>query len=113
MPHIDSCTPGSFCWIELATSDQAAAKALYSGLFGWSSYDAPIGPEDFYTMFELEGRKVAAAYTLRGDEQSMGIPPHWNLYVGVKSADESAARAVELGGTLLAGPLGAVVCRNC
>ena len=29
--------PGNFCWFELGTSDQTAAKEFYDGLFGWGS----------------------------------------------------------------------------
>jgi predicted enzyme related to lactoylglutathione lyase len=34
----------------------------------------------------------------------MHIPPHWNLYVSVQSADAAATRAEDLGGKTLAGP---------
>ena len=30
-----------------------------------------------------------------------GVPPHWQSYVSVKSADESAERAAALGGAVL------------
>jgi predicted enzyme related to lactoylglutathione lyase len=33
--EINTAKPGNFCWFELATSDQAAAKKFYGGLFGW------------------------------------------------------------------------------
>ena len=102
MAHIDKTTPGSFCWVELATTDQNAAKAFYSSLFGWTANDAPMGPGDFYTMFFLDGREAAAGYTLRKEEA--GTPPHWKLYIAVENTDASAARAAQLGGTVIAGP---------
>ncbi len=34
MTAIEKHAPGDFCWIELATTDQAAAKQFYSTLFG-------------------------------------------------------------------------------
>ena len=34
----------------------------------------------------------------------MGLPPHWNNYVSVTNADESAKKAQELGGKLLVPP---------
>lgn len=103
MPTIEKHASGEFCWIELATTDQAAAHGFYSKLFGWSPRTMPIGPDEVYTIFDLEGRAAAAAYTLRPEERSHGVPPHWNLYVAVQSADATAARAKELGGTVLAG----------
>jgi predicted enzyme related to lactoylglutathione lyase len=63
-----------------------------------------MGPNDFYTMFQLEGHNSAAAYTQREDETQMGVPPHWNLYICVQSADAAVKRAAELGGQALAGP---------
>jgi len=104
MANIDKYAPGSFCWIELGTTDQSAAKSFYGSLFGWTPNDMPMGPNDFYTMFQLEGRDAAAGYTLRPDQRSHGVPPHWMIYVAVEHADAVAARAKELGGTVLAGP---------
>jgi predicted enzyme related to lactoylglutathione lyase len=102
MPKIDKHAPGGFCWIELATTDQNAAKQFYEPLVGWSAVDLPMGPNAFYTMFQIDGAEAAASYTLT--EQEQGIPPHWNLYIAVENVDESAKRAAELGGTLLATP---------
>jgi predicted enzyme related to lactoylglutathione lyase len=101
MPHMEKHAPGTFCWVELATTDQDGAKHFYGSLFGWTFVDYPMGPGDFYTMFRLDGRDAAAGYTMR--EREKGVPPHWNLYVAVEDADRSAARAVELGGKVPAG----------
>lgn len=104
MPEIDKHKPGAFSWIELSTTDQKAARAFYSSLFGWGSTDSPMGPDDFYTMFSLKNRVAAAVYTMRQDEQAMHIPSHWNLYITVENADDAAKRAGELGGKILAPP---------
>jgi predicted enzyme related to lactoylglutathione lyase len=101
MSHIDSHPPGSFCWIELGTTDQPAAKSFYQALFGWTPADMPMGPDDFYTIFKLEGRDAAAAYTLLPEQRAQGVPPNWMLYIMVVSADDAAKRAAELGGTVL------------
>ena len=104
MPHIDKHPAGAFCWIELSTTDQNAAKSFYSSLFGWASQDFPMGPNDFYTMFQLEGRDTGAAYTMRPEQLSQGVPPHWMIYIAVESADDAATRVAQLGGKLLAPP---------
>lgn len=103
MPHIDKHAPGTFCWVELATTDQGGAKSFYGSLFGWSVVDYPMGPGEFYTMFRVDDRDAAAGYTMRKAELEQGAPPHWNLYVAVDNADESAARAAALGATVPAG----------
>jgi hypothetical protein len=104
MRHIDQHRPGAFCWIELSTTDQNAAKSFYSSLFGWTAKDFPMGPNDFYTMFQLEGRETGAAYTMRPKEQLQGVPPHWMIYISVDSAAAAAARTAQLGGKVLAPP---------
>src|SRR6476619_1308500 len=103
MANIDRHEPGSFCWIELGTTDQNAAKSFYTSLFGWSVNDFPMGPGQFYSMFNLEGRNCGAAYTL--DPKNMpGVPPNWALYVAVDSADDAATKATAAGGNILGGP---------
>ena len=47
---------------------------------------------------------VGAAYTLRAEEKSMGIPPHWNSYVTVANTDESAKKAESLGAKVFMAP---------
>jgi hypothetical protein len=101
---LTSIPPGAFCWIELSTTEQNAAKSFYGSLFGWASQDFPMGPNDFYTMFQLEGRHTGAAYTMRPQQQSQGVPPHWMIYISVESADDAASRAAQLGGKVLAPP---------
>lgn len=54
-----------------------------------------------YTIFKLQGLDVAAAYQMGPQQEA---PPHWNAYVAAKSADVSAASAVQLGGRILASP---------
>jgi predicted enzyme related to lactoylglutathione lyase len=51
-------------------------------------------------MAKLQGHSVAAI----GGVQDESTPPHWNCYVTVADADASAARAAELGATLVAEP---------
>src|SRR5579872_430311 len=103
MPRIDKHAPGTFCWIELATIDQSSAKNFYSALFGWAAVDSPMGPDEYYTRFQLSGGDAAAAYNMRPEERA-AIPPHWNPYIGVTSADDTAKRVAELGGKVVEGP---------
>ncbi len=104
MANIEKHAPGDFCWIELATTDQAAATDFYSKIFGWTFKDYPIGPNEVYTVFQVQERDAAAGCRLRPDQLSRGVPPHWNLYVAVESADATATRAEQLGGKVLAPP---------
>ena len=96
--------PGTFCWPELATTDQKAGVAYYRSLFGWDVNESPMGPDEVYSMFLIGGRAVGAASTLRQDARQQGVPPHWGSYVAVANADETTKRAKELGATVLAPP---------
>ncbi len=102
MPEFSSHTPGTFCWPELATTDQQSAVTFYRSLFGWEATEQPVGPTETYSMFQMRGLEVAAACTIRNEERQHGVPPHWNAYVSVANADESVKRAQELGGKVIA-----------
>jgi predicted enzyme related to lactoylglutathione lyase len=102
MKIIDRHPPGSFCWIELHTTDQNAAKSFYGTLFGWEPNDSPMGPDGVYTIFRLQGRDAAAGCTLRPDLRAQGVPPHWLIYISVDNADASTAKAKQVGGKILA-----------
>lgn len=104
MTQVTQHEPGSFCWPELATTDTAGAKKFYSGLFGWVPNDQPVGPDMMYTMLRLGGQDAGALYELEKAQQARGVPPHWNTYVSVSSADEAAKKAKALGGSVIAEP---------
>lgn len=104
MSEYSSTVPGTFCWPELATTDQKAAVAFYRGIFGWDVLDSPMGPGEVYSMFTLRGAEVGAACTLRPEQRQHGVPPHWGTYISVANADDSVARAKSLGATVLAPP---------
>ena len=53
--------PGTFCWVDLATTDSAGAKTFYGELFGWEGEDMPAGEAATYTMMRsTETRSVAS-----------------------------------------------------
>ncbi len=104
----DSYEPGTFSWVELATTDPETAKTFYGDLFGWEAEDNPIPQEaggGVYTMLLLGGERVAALYEQRPDQRDAGVPPNWFSYITVAEADTAASRAEELGGTVHAGAL--------
>jgi predicted enzyme related to lactoylglutathione lyase len=96
--------PGSFCWTDLTTTDQDAAKAFYGGLFGWEADDRPVGDGIVYSMMRRDGKDVGAISPQPQMQREAGAPPAWNSYVSVESADATADRAKELGATVVAPP---------
>jgi len=95
-------TQGSFCWHEIGSPDAAKAKAFYTGLFGWSTKDQPMGPnpEDIYTLMRVGEADVAGLYEMRG-EHFANVPPHWMTYVWVDDVDAAVAKAKALGGSVM------------
>jgi len=99
MPERKSHAPGSFCWPEVAVADAGRAKGFYSEALGWDMQDVPGG---FYTLAMRKGKAVAGLYGLSDAQKAQKVPPHWMSYVRVASADESAKKAGDLGGKVLA-----------
>jgi predicted enzyme related to lactoylglutathione lyase len=104
MQETPDYAPGTFCWVELATSDNEAAKKFYTELFGWSSTDNPMGPGMVYTMLKRDGKEVGALYKMMPEMSSRGIPPHWMSYASTENADDIVAKAESLNGTIIQPP---------
>jgi uncharacterized protein len=90
--------PGTFCWADLTTTDQGAAKEFYGALLGWEAVDMPVGDGAFYSMQQVDGKVVAAIAGQPKQQRDAGVPPAWNSYVSVADADAAVERAKELGG---------------
>ena len=95
---------GTFSWVDLTTTDQEGAKQFYTAVFGWETTDIPIDENNVYTMFNLNGKNVAAVSAMQPEQQAQGMPPHWTSYITVDNVDEVAGKVEEAGGTLMAPP---------
>lgn len=104
MGERSSYAPGTFCWIELSTPDQTAAKAFYGSLLGWQIRDVPIGGRAVYSIAQIDGLDVAAIAPQPIQQREAGLPPVWSSYIAVQSADASAQHAKDLGGNVHAPP---------
>jgi predicted enzyme related to lactoylglutathione lyase len=91
--------PGALSWNDLVTPDVEASAAFYRALFGWTIEETP-GSDGRYWTITNEGR-------LNGGLLPM-IPeghPAWNLYFAVEDCNAAVARAGELGGGTIMGPM--------
>lgn len=95
MTRIDCYAPGQFSWVDLMTPDTTASKEFYTQLFGWGVVEFP---DDNYTQFVCLDATVAGMGAMPEEIKQAGMPPIWNSYVTVESADVTVARASELGG---------------
>ncbi len=102
MPERDGYLPGVPCWVDTSQPDPAAAVAFYGELFGWEFEDvmAPESEGRYFTA-RIRGGDVAAVGSVPA-----GAPPQamWNTYVSVQSADDTATKVRESGGSVLMEP---------
>jgi uncharacterized protein len=101
MPSPEPAPLGTVAWNELMTSDDESAAAFYSGLTGWGIQKVDMGAMGFYYLFKRGERNAAGMMKHPSPDQGR---PGWTPYVAVASADESAARAAELGATIIVPP---------
>jgi predicted enzyme related to lactoylglutathione lyase len=118
--------PGSLNFNDLNTRDPEGAKAFYGAVFGWETIGIGVGQMwalpaygDFLearspgmraNMAEMgapEGFENAVASLLSIPDDQPDTPAHWGVTFAVADADETAARAVELGGTVVVAPFDA------
>lgn len=103
MAETPAHAPGTFCWVELGSTDQDRAKEFYSSLFGWRADDAPMGEGATYTMFRKGDRATAGLYQVE-PELPNAAPDCWSAYVAVQDADSTVATARSKGALVLADP---------
>lgn len=106
MSERDQYPAGVPCWVDTLTPDVPAVTRFYEAVFGWE-FDGPgpmPGPSGEYYVARLRGRDVAGVGSSRPDAQ---LPPAWNTYVSVASAEAVVERAASAGATILAPPFDA------
>jgi len=96
--EIEKYDHGVPSWVDLNTSDAAAAHTFYGKLFGWK---IDVGPPEAggYAIASLRDKPVAGL----SPQQQPG-PSFWTTYVNVDDADLVAKLAQENGATILMEP---------
>jgi uncharacterized protein len=82
--------------------DFDAAKAFYAAVFGYGWFDMS-GDGFRYEAMMIDGRSVAGLGAL-DDSVPADVTSHWATYFKVADAMASAAKVLELGGTVLREP---------
>jgi predicted enzyme related to lactoylglutathione lyase len=102
MVERDGYIPGVPCWTDTSQPDPQAAVQFYGDLFGWEFEDSmPEGSDGSYYIGRIRGGDVAA---VGSQPAGAGAGVMWNTYVWVDSADDTAAKARDAGGTVLVEP---------
>ncbi len=96
--------PGAWAMSALHTPDPDGARRFYAAAFGWEAESEDGSPLVRWTL----GGHVVAVMT----PTEAGVPAHWAVNFRVDDVDAVAARATELGGSVLLGPLEAQGLRN-
>jgi uncharacterized protein len=104
MPERTSYTQGTPNWVDLQTTNQDAAKAFYSGLFGWTYDDQPMPQGPVYSMAMLGGHPVAAIAPQSPELAAAGAPAMWNTYLAVDAVDETVGKVEAAGGKVATAP---------
>ena len=120
--------PGAVVFNNLNTRDVEGAKSFYGSVFGWQTGSIGGGAEGwtlpgYGDWLEREHHpglreQMAAADAPQGFEDVVGsivplgddqpdTPPHWSVTFAVDDADATAAKAAELGGTVIVPPFDA------
>lgn len=90
---------GTPIWVELGTSDVAAATAFYGGLFGWTYEE--LGPDaGGYGFFRKDGKQAAGI----GPATDPARGTSWATYFQ-GDADATASRVASSGGQVIAAPM--------
>jgi uncharacterized protein len=118
---------GALNFNTLNTRDIESAKAFYKAVFGWDTLDLG-GGDDMWTLSTYGDHLEEKSPGLRQQMVDMGapdgfidvvaailplqpgqddVPAHWSVTFGVDDADETAAKAKELGGQVLVEPFDA------
>ena len=99
----DGYPAGVPCWVDLEHDDAEAAAAFYRGLLGWDLADQmPADLPGHYFAATVRGKDVAG---IGSRPDGSATDPAWKTYVWVDSADDAAARAQELGGSVVMAPM--------
>jgi predicted enzyme related to lactoylglutathione lyase len=95
---------GEASWLELMTTDAAAAMTFYHELFGWQpSESLDMGAMGKYQMFNRGDRMIGGM--MNKPVEMAQVPPHWAIYFRVPDINAATERIKANGGKILNGPM--------
>jgi predicted enzyme related to lactoylglutathione lyase len=105
MPAPEEPLIGAIAWTDLTVKNAEAIRDFYSKVIGWQVTNVSMGQyDDFCMTVPSTGDTVAGVCHARG--VNADLPAQWLIYITVEDVDKSAARCLELGGKVIAGPRG-------
>jgi predicted enzyme related to lactoylglutathione lyase len=107
--------PGGVIWNEHVSGDLAGAKEFYAAVFGLQAKPIDGVPDSVPTaMLARDGDQVVGSIAdhTAASAPSDGTAAAWLTYFAVADTEATAARATELGGSVLHGPFDAAFGRS-
>ncbi len=105
MPTRTEYKAGTPSWVDLMTTDVAAAEDFYGRLFGWEYVANPTEHGTDYVM-AFRNQQSVAGMAEQGPEQARaGVPPMWNTYVSVDDLEATVAKVAGAGGSVMMPPM--------
>ena len=91
---------GEFVWTEIGVNDADKCQKFYEDVFGWKFQTGNAATGMDYREFSTGGGNPAGGHYQINPDWFEGNPPppHFMTYVAVDDVDETAKKAVELGG---------------
>jgi hypothetical protein len=96
MAQVASATLNKPAWVDLATTDAAAARAFYSKVFGWNVEVNPDPQYGGYGIARVNGQDAAGI----GGTQSPDQPAAWSVYIGSDDLEALSKAVSDAGGTV-------------
>ena len=96
MAEAATATLNKPAWVDLATTDPAAARGFYAKVFGWNIEVNPDPQYGGYALAKIGGHDAAGIGGMMSPEQ----PSAWSLYIGSDDLDALARRVTDAGGTV-------------
>jgi predicted enzyme related to lactoylglutathione lyase len=103
---------GAFSWVDLQSRDLAAALPFYEELFAWRWEQSTVADTPYVVAhLDAKGDRAEGVDTSVAGAMSMppGVPDEapsmWGVYFTVAACDDAVAKATELGGSLMVGPM--------
>ena len=95
----------TICWRELATKELPAAMDFYSKMFGWTLEQTKITPMDYKEII-MDGTAYGGMMAM-DENWPPEVPSHWNSYIAVDNADDTAKKIADNGGSIRVPPFDA------
>jgi predicted enzyme related to lactoylglutathione lyase len=105
MPERTSYAHGTPSWVDLSTTDTAAAQEFYGALFGWEFEANPTDQGGEYLMARKGGKAAAGMMQQQPAQAEAGMPPMWNNYVTVTDIGETLGKVEAAGGSVMMPPM--------